>query len=91
MALFGKRKPFFEAFMEADGGMEVRIDTDVFDEAGEAGVMLADFANHLSMALAHSGKAENPETAMREMLDIFVQELENPTDMPEGGMLGETG
>ncbi|MEM0924026.1 MAG: DUF5076 domain-containing protein [Pseudomonadota bacterium] len=88
MALFSKRKPVFEAFLDPRDGLEVRINTDVFSEAGAAGVMLADFAQHMAKALAQSGKADTAESALHEMLDIFVNELEDPTDAPEGGMLG---
>lgn len=87
MALFSKRKPFFEAYLQDDGSMEVRIDVDVFNSTGEAGLMLADFAQHISNAMADSGKAPSSQQALIEVLDMFARELANPTDEAVGGML----
>ena len=77
---------FFVAFRTAEGGVGVQIDPDAIVGPSEAGVLLADFARHLALALAETGQVETPEDALEEMLDLFDAELDNPTDAPEGGL-----
>ena len=78
--------PFFIAFRAEDGEITVHIDTEVVESGGHAGVLLADFAKHMAIALAQTGKASSPDAALDDMLDLFEAELENPTDTPRGGI-----
>ncbi|MEM1298942.1 MAG: DUF5076 domain-containing protein [Pseudomonadota bacterium] len=83
--MFGKQ-PFFKATMAKDGGMEVRIDVDQIESPEHAGIALADFLGHFSNAFAYAGKAESVEDARLRILELFLAELESPTDTAEGEM-----
>lgn len=78
--------PFFIAFRAENGEITVHIDTEVIESGEHAGILLADFAKHMAIALAQTGKASSPDAALDDMLDLFEAELENPTDTPRGGI-----
>jgi hypothetical protein len=78
--------PFFVAFQSDDGDVTVHIDTEVIESASFAGILLADFSRHMALALAQTGKAANVDGALDEMLDLFLAEMNNPTDTPRGGI-----
>lgn len=88
--MFGTRKevrlenPLLVAFFDGDGALNVRIDTDQLEEAGWAGIVLADLEQHFAGALAHSGKAASHEAALAAIRETYQAEVANPTDTPTG-------
>ena len=78
--------PFFIAFRADDSDVTVHIDTEVIESASFAGILLADFSRHMAIALAQTGKAASVDAALDEMLDLFLAEMNNPTDTPRGGI-----
>lgn len=83
-----KETPFFAAFRDADpnGPVTVHIDPDRIESPDHAGLMMADFARHLSRAMAQSGKADDEREALMRLLVMFEAELRNPTDEIVGGV-----
>lgn len=79
-------QPFLVALKTGDDDVMVQIDPEALPGAEHAGILLADFARHMAMALAQTGKSESPEEALETMLDLFEAELNNPTDAPTGGI-----
>ncbi len=79
-------QPFLVALKTADDDIMVQIDPEALPGPEHAGILLADFARHMAMALAQTGKAESPDAALDTMLDLFEAELNNPTDTPTGGI-----
>jgi hypothetical protein len=53
------------------------------DEAEAWGIIVADFAKHVSRAL-HQRYAKAPEETLRKIRDQFLAELEEPTSDAEG-------
>lgn len=88
--MFGRKKevrlenPLMVAFFDEDGSLNVRIDAEQLQEPGWAGIILADFEQHFANALAHSGKADSPESALRQIREMYLSEIANPTDTPTG-------
>ncbi|WGI20569.1 DUF5076 domain-containing protein [Amylibacter sp. IMCC11727] len=74
-------KPFFtaEGNYVANEPLVVNIRTECLGDPKLAGLVLADFAQHLALAHARTGKAKDRQTALDEMLQLFVAELQNPT------------
>ena len=72
------------AFFEEDGSLNVRIDTDQLENAGWAGIILADFEQHFANALTHAGKASSVEAALEQIREMYQKEIANPTDTPTG-------
>ncbi len=79
-------QPFLVALKTGDDDVVVQIDPEAIPGAEHAGILLADFARHMAMALAQTGKADSPETALDRMLDLFEAELNTPTASPTGGI-----
>lgn len=79
-------QPFLVALKTSEDDVMVQIDPEAIPSADHAGILLADFARHMAMALAQTGKAESPEAALNQMLDLFEAELNTPTASPTGGM-----
>lgn len=77
--------PFFLASIDAEGGMTVRIDIDQIEGPAHAGIMLADFTQHLARALTQAGKSPDPAQAIQDMLELYAAEMSNPTDTVEEG------
>lgn len=76
--------PLLVAHFEADHSLSVRIDANQLDEPGWAGIILADLEGHFANALAASGKASSVESARRQIREMYLAEIENPTDAPSG-------
>ncbi len=79
-------QPFLVALKTPDDDVMVQIDPEALPGPDHAGILLADFARHMAMALAQTGKADSPEAALNQMLDLFEAELNSPTDTPTGGI-----
>lgn len=79
-------QPFLVALKTSQDDVMVQIDPEAIPSADHAGILLADFARHMAMALAQTGKAESPEAALNQMLDLFEAELNTPTASPTGGL-----
>lgn len=90
--MFGRKKatrldnPLLLAFFDEENALNVRIDADQLQEAGWAGIILADLEQHFANALAAAGKAASPEVALTEIRAIYAAEIANPTDTPTGGL-----
>lgn len=80
-------QPFLAAYMRPDGGMQVGLNPEEIADAGMAGIVLADLARHLARAMAMTSKSPSESGAMQEMLDMFVAELNAPTDVGSGSVV----
>ena len=76
--------PFLVAWRGNEKGMIVNIDPNQIENAGVAGIMLADIYRHLARALSQSGIAKSQEHARAEMMSLFLAELQNVTDEGSG-------
>ena len=79
--------PFLAAYMMPDGGMQVGLNPAQIPDAEIAGLILADIARHLARALVMTGASRSQEVAMKEMLDMFVAEMNAPTDLGSGSIV----
>ena len=78
------RQPFLVAWRTEDGGMTVNIDPDGIESPGMGGIVLADLYRHFARALAQTGKAQSEEHAKADMNDLFLKEIQAPTDEGTG-------
>lgn len=79
-------QPFLVAFPMEEGGQQVMLDPSFFNGADEVGVFLADLARHYARAFVQSGRARDAEDAIEQMRELFLMELESPTDEGEGSI-----
>lgn len=68
----------------SDGGQDIIIRHDMWDDPGAWGLVLVDIARHVARAQAQAG-ADESEVFSR-ILELFQAELDNPTDEPTGNI-----
>lgn len=73
----------------AYGRQQVHIRTDLWSDAGNWGIMLADFAKHIANAYEEDGRGDYFEVLSR-IREIFDAEWNAPTDIPTGKLTPET-
>lgn len=67
----------------AHGCQQVHIRTGIWSDAGNWGIMLADFAKHVANAYEEDGRGNYIEVLSR-IREIFEAEWNAPTDGPTG-------
>ncbi|HRE81056.1 MAG TPA: DUF5076 domain-containing protein [Opitutaceae bacterium] len=70
----------------AAGGLQVSLAAEVWDDAGNWGVALADVIRHLGNAYKETQGIDERETVSR-IMKTLVAELRGPTDKPTGSVL----
>ncbi len=80
--------PFFAAYRDADpnGPLTVHIDPGQIESPAHGGLMLADFAQHMSRAMAQTGKADSEDAALDAIVKLFQAEIERPTGPVHGSI-----
>ncbi|MEY2485245.1 MAG: hypothetical protein QOH39_893 [Verrucomicrobiota bacterium] len=63
--------------------MHVHIQTGLWPDAGNWGIMLADFAKHIANAYEQDGRGDYFKVLAR-IREIFEAEWDSPTDIPTG-------
>lgn len=81
----GAPQPFLVAFPMEDGGQQVMLDPSFFHGLDEVGIFMADLARHYARAFVQSGRARDTEDALEQIRELFVIELDSPTDEGDGG------
>jgi hypothetical protein len=67
----------------ANGGLVCALGPETWSEAGNWGIVLADVARHVANAVRDLNGTDQART-IEEIRTLFVAELDNPTDTPEG-------
>ncbi len=67
----------------AHGRQQVHIRTGIWSDAGNWGIMLADFAKHIANAYEEDGRGDYLEVLAR-IREMFDAEWKAPTDVPAG-------